>query len=260
MAVECRKGTSKQYATEVKRIDGKLKKDYIGRLSDPCVDMFVREERLRKATAAARKTEINIEMEEAKQTEALLIQVAKLSSHWKVFYRITNLQPVPVKALAMSNTLPPELPKLHRLAEICRLANQANEDAAIKLNRWINDAPDLFARATDVLGLARDAMIQDITGGEAETEALLRAKLERDAAELVDSVQGDPLLRHYAETVVLAKLDVARCELAGLRPNLGIRIMKYWEVALARAQSRFIKLEKAFRMAVAERDRASRSK
>ncbi|MCM2370383.1 hypothetical protein [Aporhodopirellula aestuarii] len=260
MTIEGRRGTPKQYYTKVKRIDGKLKKEYVGRLSDPCVGILVREERLRKATAAARVVEINAEVEKAKQTEAHFIKIVQTSRCWKVLLRIINLQPATAETLPMSTPLSSELPKLHLLSETCRLANQGDEAAAAKLNQWINAAPELFSKATDALELARETLVRDLAGESAETEALLRSKLQRDADELINSMEDDPLIRHYAETVILAKMDLVRCEFAGLRSNLSISVRRYWEGALTRAQLRWIKLNKAFRQAVAERARATREK
>ncbi len=260
MAVEGRRETNKKYYTKVQRIDGRLKKEYIGRLSSPFVSMFVRDERLQKATTAARGDEINAEMEKARQTEAQLIQIAQFSGCWRVLLRIISLPPSPANILPMSTQPSSELPKLHRLTETCRLANQGDGAAAAKLNEWINSAPEIFAKATDALELARETLVQDFAGESPETEALFRIKLQREADELLDSVGDDPLIRHYADTMVLAKMDLVRCELAGLRSNLSISVRRYWEGALKRAQLRWIKLNKAFRQAVAEQARATREK
>ncbi|MCR9209718.1 MAG: hypothetical protein NXI28_15910 [bacterium] len=255
MAVEGRQGTSNQYYTKVRRVGGKLEKRYVGRLSNPIVDVSSREARLSKATAVAHRLRVDAEMVNVKRDEHHFIKIAQASSGWKVLVRIINLRSTPARLLRMSTVPTPDLPKLQEFTRVCRLANQGDEAATTQLREWVSVAPELFAKATNALELARETLLGGLAGEAPETLALLRVRLEQEADELVHATEDEPLIKHFAETVVLAKMDLVRCQLAGLRPNLGIRAMRYWEGAIARSQKRWANVSKAFQQAVAEQAR-----
>ncbi len=49
MQIENRKGTANNYVVRTRRLNGKQQKRYIGKASDPVVQLFVEDERLAKA-------------------------------------------------------------------------------------------------------------------------------------------------------------------------------------------------------------------
>ena len=252
MAVEKRRGTLKHYYTRVLRVGGKLQKRYVGRLSNPIVGVLIREEQLRKAEEAARSAALIAEIETAKKGESQLVQIARSSDGWKVLLRLSNLQLRSTATFPMSKNTTTDLPKLQELTRVCRLANDGDQAANRQLYQWVNAAPGLIDQSINALALARETLLATFASESAETLALLRVKLEREADELVGTAEGDPLLKHYAEAVALAKMDVMRCSLARMRADSDLYTMRYWEGALERSQKRWERIHKAFQKARAE--------
>lgn len=252
MAVEKRRGTFKQYYTRVWRIGGKLKKSYVGRLSNPIVGVLIRDEKLRKAEEAARVAALIEEVETAKQSESRLIQIARSSDGWKVLLRLSNFQLRSTAMFPMPKKATTDLPKLQELTRVCRLANDGDQAANSQLNHWINAVPELLDQSINALELARETLLATFANESHETLALLRVKLEREADELVEAAEEDPLLKHYAEAVALAKMDLMRCSLARMRADADLYTMRYWEGALGRSQQRWSKISKAFQKATVE--------
>lgn len=253
MAVEKRRGTTKQYYTRTRRVDGELKRDYIGALSDPFTGLCVRDDRLRKADALARKAELTDEIEHSKLIDARLTRIATWSSDWEVLSRIVALKPDGIVAMHTPTEHSLDLPKPQQFTRICRLAKQGDAEAVNSLNEWLDASPQMVTEATDFLEVARVTLVGGLSLESPESEALMIARLRLEAESIVDSVVDTPLNRLYADAVVLAWMDVVRCDFAGLRSNLSIHDRRYWESARGRALKRWGQVLNAFRQSAEAR-------
>jgi len=254
MSVESRKNTSNRYVTRVRRVGKSLRKSYVGPANDPVVDFFQRTKDLNDADDAAAKAQRRDEITQSKQLEPHLESLAKWSNHWKVLRKLVQRvrdcpdpdQPTPLSRTAGTFNVPDHFPGIKRFAEHCRKANKGDQDAKAQIQRWTDAVPGLLDDATSHIHLARCLLIDFLARDSAETRALLDLRLDEVSADLIGQAGDDPLLRLYADAVILCYFDLMRCSVAGSRVTDDTKSAKYWDQATNRTQRRWIQITRAF--------------
>ncbi len=248
MAIEKRKGTTKRYVTRNLRIDGRQKKQYIGRADDPIVGMLIRSDKLADAEATDQRNRVRREIQSSKQIEPKLCRLVRWTKRWKVLTRLHALDRDHRMNdfNASSNDPSVTFPGLQRFLKTCRSANEGDSSAKQQLQAWLDAVPGMLAEATDMIAIARRELITFLAGDSAETKALLDLRIGEMSSQLAEQAGDDPLSRLYADAVLITYFDLLRCTTAAIRPIDETKSAKYWDVAAGRAEFRWIRMEKAF--------------
>ncbi|TWU27918.1 hypothetical protein Poly41_70370 [Novipirellula artificiosorum] len=241
MSIERRRGTLKQYVTTVERVNGRLRKRYIGSMDDPVVSYLMRTKTLANANRAAREADLRNEIEIATKLEHHFVRLEKWSAGWLVTDGLVQLIDSDTLTQTPSTAITMKPPRIKRFKQTCRLANQGDEVAKQELEGWIAATPGLYAEATSLVAIARDELLK-FASGSPETEALLRSKLDGISASLSEEVD-DGIGRLYAEAVSLAWMDMMRCGIGALRVSTDTKTAKYWDAATDRATRRWTRIQ-----------------
>lgn len=250
MSIERRPGTLRTYVTKVQRVDGRLQKRYIGSSADPTIHLFSAEHQLGLADQRARRKKHKDEIERDRTLEATFGRLDSLSKNWKIIHRLTRLplpapQPIDMKK-RKAKLASSKLPTPSQFSETCRLANGGDQAAKRQLDRWISRIPGHLSKATDLLAIAESQLVDFLSHGSQETEALIRRKIAKTSSDLQSLVPGDPLANLHADALTLAWMDLMRCQLGAMRPFEDAKNATYWDAAADRTSRRWDRLEKAF--------------
>lgn len=257
MQIETRNGTTNTYVIKTFRRDGKLQKRYIGKTSDPAVQLLLEDERLTRAHELAYHEACGIERDRDIATSESLEWLSQWALHWKAIRLLSELQmqSKPVAATPSER----QLPGVHRFREVCRRAEAGDRDAQRQLDIWIAETPEMLSKVTDMIAITRDYLIQFVGSASAECSMLWQQQIDSKVTELLREAGDDPLSRMYAEVTTLAWLDVMR---SSLMPHLAGDDRKrstYWGSALGRSQRRWAQVSNAFQQHV-KHSKKSRSR
>ncbi|MCM2371901.1 hypothetical protein [Aporhodopirellula aestuarii] len=244
MQIEQRKGTAKNYVVLARRLNGKRQKRYIGKASDPVVQLFVEEERLAKANELAHREACCRERDNDIAANISLEWLSEWSTNWKVIRQMGELE------MHSQSTAPPKadkkMPGLHKFKEVCRLAESGDVDARAQLDSWIAAQPEILREATDMIAVSREHLLQFVGSASPENVALWRCRLDADTTEILGSAENDPLSRMYAEVVVIAWMDLMRCWIMPSVTGQDEKRSAYWGSAVERAHGRWTKIYQAW--------------
>ncbi|TWU51147.1 hypothetical protein [Rubripirellula reticaptiva] len=245
MEIESRRGTLNKYATQTFRLDGKLQKRYIGKASDPVVQLFFESEQLDKAVERADRETRRREKDDDLAAARSLDWLAQWSTNWKVISELRgkNMHKKPTPSCEAER----ELPRLHRFKETCRRSEDGDLDAQRQLDIWIAETPEILSRATDTISIVREYLIQFVGRASPECSVLWRKQLDLKTAEIMCDAGDDALSRMYAEVAVLAWFDFMRSSLMPCLAGGDMKRSAYWGSALTLSQKRWLSIEKAFR-------------
>ncbi|WP_413431931.1 hypothetical protein [Crateriforma spongiae] len=219
------------------------------------MDLLQRSAQFDLADHQAHRQRIKAEIEASKRLEPMFVWLASWSAHWKTYKRmmsLNSLRPNPGKPQHGSGQsdpppIPADFPGLQRFNRVCRRANAGDVSAQAQLDHWLDDFPGLLSDATDFVAVAQAELIDFLSGGSEETKALLRARIDRQSTELQGMTRDDPLLKLYADVIMLAFFDLLRCSTAAARRIDTVKTATYWDRAAERAQKRWRQVSDAFR-------------
>lgn len=248
MSIESRAGTSNRYLTRTVRQDGRHQRVYLGAVSCRFAQIAHRRRRLVGATTAFGRSQRRREIAAHKCDEPTLIELVGRIKFWKTLRKLRAMKMETTQSTWTAE--PPRLPSLQRFNLVCRRAEAGDSVAKLELHQWLRDYPVWLNEVTDLLAIAQDQVIDALAGDDSATKVLLRERLKSDASE-IDKLRGDdPLMRIFAEIVVLASLDAKRCQVMALRKDGELVSRKYWASAADRAMKRFERLVPAFQKAM----------
>ncbi|MBB3205506.1 hypothetical protein FHS27_001306 [Rhodopirellula rubra] len=262
MQIERRHGTTNQYAVRTQRINGKATKRYIGKVTDPAIQLFAENERLAAAEKLAYREECSREQENDRAAREILEWLCQWSSHWKVLRQLheREMHSKPTAAPTPTTESDNKLPCLQEFNETCRLAEEGDADAQRQLDAWIAATPAILSEATDMIGTARDYLIQIVGSASAENSVLWQKKIDSDTSAILEDAGDDRLSQMYAEVTVLAWLDVMRSSIMPSLAGGDMNRASYWGTAMGRSQKRWSKISKAFRLHVKQSKKSQAEK
>ncbi|TWT51391.1 hypothetical protein Pla22_41690 [Rubripirellula amarantea] len=249
MQIEKRNGTANNYVVHSQRISGKLEKRYIGKASDPVVQLYLEDERLAQANERAYHEACAAEKADDIEASKSLEWLCQWSSQWKVLRQIYE-QDMHSKQAAPTTTFRLELPGLHKFKDTCRRAQDGDADAQQLLDAWIAESPELLAEATDMIAVTREYLVGFVSSASSETSMLWQKRIDSDTSAILEDAGDDRLSRMFAEVAVLAWLDVMRCSLMPSLAGDDLKRSSYWGSVLRQSQKRWLKVSTAFQQHV----------
>lgn len=244
MEIEKRTGTTNKYVTRTSRRDGRLQKRYIGKATDPVVQLFLESERLAHADELAYREACDREQEIDIAASKSLDWLCQWSSRWKVILLLREREMHSKPTVTTASGQKP--PGLHKFTSTCRLAEKGDDDAQRQVDAWIAETSEILNDATDIMAIARDHLMRFVGSASAEDSLLWQKRIDMDISAILREAGDDPLTRMYAEVVVLAMLDVMRSSLMPYLAGGDMKRSTYWGKAMDHAQRRWTKITKAF--------------
>jgi hypothetical protein len=131
---------------------------------------------------------------------------------------------------------------VEKLGDLLRLAEKGEEDAVPEIRQILNEHPDLAWRFVDVVHIAEDTLIEEMTKeGDLAAKELIRCQLEAMREEIAGK-NSSALERLLSERVVLTWLEVQLFEAlyAKNMRNLTIAQAEHHQKRLDRAHRRHL--------------------
>ncbi len=250
MSTEANQKSKGRYLYRSARIGDRVVRQYLGRASDPVVDLLSRLDRLTRAEQTADIAEVHSEQVAFKRLEPSLNTLTRQTREairiWMAGRRYQQFQggwkPMetanqnPARASALREE---ELPTRELIEHLVNLANRGDREAADRLRRLIRTHRSLWEPVGDLSRLVERTLVDMISKGNLVLRESLMMKLD-DMRESLRSEGGDEADQLLVDHMIVTWLESHQTRMASLLPQQNLRDGKFWDERNARANARYL--------------------
>ena len=251
MAWEKRARAKPTYYYRSVKTDGRVKKQYIGKSSDPVVQLLAKGDALAKASAKAGTAALRTEQERSQELESWLMILARESRQIHNLYLAAYEPPrrparetQPMKRVRLRPLPPvdnsiPESPTREYLQHLAQQANRGSEPAKERLRAALRANTAISRSVGDLAGHVEQTLVNLI----AEKDLLLKESLLVQINGLRDSLRtgnpSGPLEGLLIDQIVCTYLELQFTRMASLQRQQHIRDSQFWDRRHERANERY---------------------
>lgn len=241
MNIEARRGTTNGYATHSQRVNGKHRRQYLGRAESPAVQVINRLDQLTKAKRRNAERQRREEIAASRRIDTIMTRL----SHILIDLNVINTIP---KRFKMDNVKRKNevgaRPAAKQIRELCERADQGDEKARKFLANWLAANQSLVDEATDLGALASALVKSQLTEDDPVSDAFLDHQLNYVTQAFKPS--GDDVIQSMHATILaVTYMDAMRCAITAIRGNFSGKSAKYWDAAFSRATRRYKQVRKS---------------
>ncbi len=238
--------------------EGRVRRDYLGKTSDPAVSLLARTYRLDTIIQHQQLKRCRREHEELCRDEGVFVRLSASSRYWPLLdAAYEQMTPEHRRLLfAACDCLdegylliesPEMAPTEREFRSLCQAADAGDPAAAAQLAAVLDQVPDVVAGMTDLLAAARRIVVDFIADGSQVVAEATNRTIDSHMRLLVDETCDDPLGKMYAEIVAVAWLDAMRCAVGSARGSSSQRASTFWSGAASRSATRFARIASGYR-------------
>ena len=249
MAWEKRAEAKSTYYYRSIRTDGRVTKQYIGRSSDPVVQLLAKGDALAKASANAATAVLRAEQTMFAELESSLVLLARECREIYKLYLAAYKQPrqeaQPMKRVrlrplpAVDNSIP-ESPTREYLQHLAQQAKRGSEPAKERLRAALSANTEIARSVGDLSKHVEQALVDLI----AEKDLLLKESLKVQIEELRGSLRtgspAGPLEGLLIDHIVTTWVELQFTRMASLQRQQHIKDAQFWDRRHERANARYI--------------------
>lgn len=250
MGWERRSNTVWKYYYRSVRVDGRVVKQYVGRIADPVVGLVSRQDQLDRADQATAVDEVRSEQSEYKQLQTLLRTLAGQVRQRLRIYLLsregelqagewTPMTKTPAAAGRKSSASVEEEPTRELFEHLTRQASRGDQEAAERLRRIIRTHPEIWNAVGDLSRHAEQSLIRLIAGKNLVLSECLHVKVD-DLRRSLLGTSAEAAIGLLVDQVVINWLELQFVQMAALQPQQHGRDARFWEDRYERAHARYL--------------------
>ncbi len=238
MGFESRPGTKKRFYYRSVRIDGQVRKEYVGPADDPAVQIIARQDELLRMEQTADLQEARRVQADFKQLEPLIAALEKqvisgleagsyASFPFPVTTETFEMNTVHKQPDPAGDRTPDETTK-EQFEHLVSQARRGDQDAAEELQRIIRSRKDIWQPVGDLAKHAEELLISQI----AQDNLVLGESLRLQLAQMKESLgrdADDPVIALLVDLVVVTWLELHLVRMEAGQSWRFVRDARFWE-------------------------------